>query len=127
MFIRFSVDCNPRQCDPAKHVQHHLRRWTHGLSAGLAGVDAFERRSFSLQILPRDKLHQHQHAQGDAQQADQPDDPLLTLQVEWRERQRATFLSPNALLDQVFAPIGGDHLLEAHRLLVVIGRVNAPA
>ena len=97
------------------------------MSARLSRIDAFERRPLFLQVLPRDKLHQYQDAQGDAQQEDQPDDPMLVSQVEWGERQHTAFQSPHALLDQVFASIGGDDLLEAHRLPVVIGRVDAPA
>ena len=101
MFVCFAVDRNPRPCDPTKRGQQHLRRWTCGLSARLSGVEAFECRAFFLQILPRDKLHQHQHAQGDAQQEDQPNDPMLTFQVEWRERQRAPFQSPGDVLIQL--------------------------
>jgi len=127
VFVGFAIDRHPRQGDPAKRRQHHLRRWTCGLSARLSGGEACECRAVFLQMLPRDTLHQPQHAQGDAQQEEQPDDPRLTWQGEWRERQRAPFQAPHALLDQVFAPRSGDHLREVQRLLVVIGRVNAPA
>src|SRR5882724_13578330 len=89
-------------------------------------IDAFERRPLFLQVLTRDKLPQYQDAQGDAQQEDHPDDPMLVSQGEWGERQRTAFQSPHALRDQVCAPIGDD-VLEAHRLPVVIGGVDAPA
>src|SRR5262249_44286066 len=52
--------------------------------------------------------------------------PLLAWPVERRERPRAPLQAPPALRDQLCTPIGRDALRQAHRLLVVMGRVHTP-
>ena len=56
--------------------------WAQSLASGLPWIDAFEPCSWLLQGAPHDKLHQHQHAQRDAQQVDQADDSMFVLQVQ---------------------------------------------
>ena len=93
----------------------------------LPWIDAFECGACLLQMASRDELHQHQHAQRDAQQADQRDDALVVPQKQRRQRQRAPFQPPKALFNQVLATIRGDALVKTHLLGGVVGCVDAPA
>jgi len=86
-----------------------------------------KRRPLLLPVLTRDKLPQGEDAQGDAPQAEPPDDPRLGSQGQWGERQRTAWQAPHALLDQGCASRGGDAGREAPRRPGVIGRVDAPA
>ena len=127
MIGEFAVDLDARQRHATQSPQHHLRRRLRRLPSRLSRIDAGERGACVPQIAPHDELHQHQHAQRDAQQADQPDDPMVVPQKQWRQRQGATFQPPEALFDQVLAAIRGDALGQADLLGGVVGRIDAPA
>src|SRR6266581_9785068 len=127
MIKGFPVAPDTRQRHAAQSPQHHLRRRLCRPASWLPRIDAFERGAYLLQIAPHDELHQHQHAQRDAQQADQRDDPLFVPQKQWGQRQGAPFQPPETVFDQVFAAIRSDALGQAQLLGGVIGRIDAPA
>jgi hypothetical protein len=127
MLVEFAVDLYARQCHAATNLQHHRRRRLRRLPSPLARLEAFERDACLLQIAPYDAWHQHQHAQRDAQQVEQPDDPMCVLQKQWWQRQRATFQPPETLFDQIRAARRGDALCQGQRLGSVLGRLDTPA
>src|SRR2546421_10554908 len=95
-----------RQVQPLKSLQHSLTGRPSRRTLGIAREESGQPILLLSQLLAHLVFEQTENAQPQREQAQQALHPVLTAQLQWRDRQRTAFQAPEAALAQRFLAVG---------------------